>query len=107
LPPLKRNDETAAEVAAKQKKDEAKIAQLAADGVRPIHTVYVDGGQHPDFASLASYPAARGTGQGPVDVALNESKSKKARWRPPISWTSSQTQQRPPPISPQAKLKAG
>jgi hypothetical protein len=79
-PPLKRNDETAAEVAAKQKKDEAKIAQLAADGVRPIHTVYVDGGQHPDFASLASYASRpEALAKGPVDVALNESKSKKAK----------------------------
>jgi len=79
-PPLKRNDETAAEVAAKQKKDEAKIAQLATDGVRPIHTVYVDGGQHPDFASLASYASRpEALVKGPVDVALNESKAKKAK----------------------------
>jgi murein L,D-transpeptidase YafK len=79
-PPLKRNDETQAEVAAKQKRDEAKIAELAAKGVRPVHTVYADGGQHPDFASLASYASRpEALAKGPVDVALDEGKSKKAR----------------------------
>ena len=79
-PPLKRNPETQAEVTAKQKQDEAKIAQLAAQGVRPIHTVYVDGGQNPDFASLvslASRPEA--LANGPVDIALSDGKTKKAK----------------------------
>jgi hypothetical protein len=79
-PPLKRNDETQAEVAAKQKRDEAKIAELAGQGVRPVRTVYADGGQHPDFASLASYASRpEALGKGPVDIALDEGKSKKAR----------------------------
>ena len=79
-PPLKRNSETQAEVAAKQKRDEAKIAELAAQGVRPIRTVYADGGQHPDFASLASYASRpEALAKGPVDIALDEGKSKKAR----------------------------
>jgi murein L,D-transpeptidase YafK len=79
-PPLKRNDETQAEVAAKQKRDEAKIAELAGQGVRPIRTVYADGGQHPDFASLASYASRpEALAKGPVDIALDEGKSRKAR----------------------------
>jgi murein L,D-transpeptidase YafK len=79
-PPLKRNDETQAEVAAKQNRDAAKIAELAAQGVRPVHTVYADGGQHPDFASLASYASRpEALAKGPVDVALDEGKSKKGR----------------------------
>ncbi|MGH6846519.1 MAG: L,D-transpeptidase family protein [Methylocella sp.] len=79
-PPLKRNGETQAEVAAKQKRDEAKIAELAAQGVRPVRTVYADGGQHPDFASLASYASRpEALAKGPVDIALDEGKSKKAR----------------------------
>ena len=79
-PPLKRNAETQAEVAAKQKRDEAKIAELAAQGVRPIRTVYADGGQHPDFASLASYASRpEALAKGPVDIALDEGKSKKTR----------------------------
>ncbi len=79
-PPLKRNGETQAEVATKQKRDEAKIAELAAQGVRPVHTVYADGGQHPDFAWLASYASRpEALAKGPVDIALDEGKSKKAR----------------------------
>ena len=79
-PPLKRNDETQAEVAAKQKRDEAKIAELAAQGVRPVHTVYADGGQHPDFASLVSFASRpEALAKGPVDIALNEGKQKKAK----------------------------
>jgi hypothetical protein len=79
-PPLKRNGETQAEVAAKQKRDEAKIADLAAHGVRPVRTVYADGGQHPDFASLASYASRpEALAKGPVDIALVEGKSKKAK----------------------------
>jgi murein L,D-transpeptidase YafK len=79
-PPPKRNDETQAEVAAKQKRDEAKVAELAAQGMRPVHTVYADGGQHSDFASLASYASRPETlAKGPVDIALDEGKSKKAR----------------------------
>src|SRR5580700_11059513 len=71
-PPLKRNDATQAEVAAKQKRDDAKIAELAAHGVRPIRTVYADGGQHPEFASLASYASRPETlAKGPVDIALD------------------------------------
>ena len=79
-PPLKHNDQTQADVAAKQKNDEEKIAELVTQGVRPIHTVYVDGGQHPYFASLASYASRpEALAKGPVDIALNEGKSKKAR----------------------------
>jgi murein L,D-transpeptidase YafK len=77
-PPLKRNPDTQADVAAKQKSDEAKIAKLA-DEVSPIHTVYVDGGQHPDFASLVSYASRpEALAKGPVDISLNEGKLRKA-----------------------------
>jgi murein L,D-transpeptidase YafK len=79
-PPLKYNAEMQTEVEAKQKRDDAKVAELAAQGVRPVHTVYVDGGQHPDFASLASYASRpEALAKGPVDIALNEGKTKKAR----------------------------
>jgi murein L,D-transpeptidase YafK len=79
-PPLKRNDETQAEVAAEQKRDEAKIAELAAQGVRPIRTVYADGGQHPDFAAQAPYASRpEALAKAPVEIALDEGKTKKAR----------------------------
>lgn len=79
-PPLQRNEETQSEVMARQKRDEAKIAEYVAQGVRPVHTVYVDGGQHPNFASLAgtaSRPEA--LAQAPVDLALDEAKTKNSR----------------------------
>lgn len=79
-PPLKHNDDTQAEVLARQRQDETKIAELAAQGVRPIHTVYVDGGQHPDFASFASSASRpEALANGPVDIALNDGKQKKTK----------------------------
>src|ERR1700736_1404734 len=79
-PPLKRNDVTQAELAAKQKRDETKIAELAAQGLRPVRTIYADGGQHPNFASLASYASRpEALAKSPIDIALDERKSKKAR----------------------------
>lgn len=80
-PSLKRNDETQNEVVAKQKRDEAKIAEFVAQGVRPVHTVYADGGQHPNFASLASTASRpEALAQAPVDVALDEAKPKNGRF---------------------------
>jgi len=37
----------------KQAKDDAKIAELAASGVKPIRLVYQDGGQHPRSRAVA------------------------------------------------------
>ncbi len=71
-PELKRDPMVEAEVAAKQKRDDAKIAELVAEGVKPVHTVYADGGQNPHFASLhgdVSRPEA--LAEGPIDVAIN------------------------------------
>ncbi len=48
-PPLKRNAEIEAQVARKAAVDDARVAELAAAGVRPVRVVYQDGGQHPDF----------------------------------------------------------
>ena len=79
-PPLKHNDEVQADVVQREKQDEAKIAELAAGGVKPIHTVYTDGGQHPNFASLASFASRPDAlANEPVDVALNEGKTNKPK----------------------------
>lgn len=79
-PPLKHNDEVQADVVQREKQDEAKIAELAAGGVKPIHTVYTDGGQHPNFASLASFASRPDAlANGPVDIALNEGKTNKPK----------------------------
>lgn len=71
-PPLARDQMVEDEVLAKQKRDDAQIAELVAEGVRPVHTVYADGGQNPAFASMrgdVSRPDA--LAEGPVDVAID------------------------------------
>jgi murein L,D-transpeptidase YafK len=79
-PAFKRDDDVQKEVATRSSRDEAKIAELVADGVRPIKTVYSDGGQHPDFASWASFASRpEALAQRPVDVALDEAKPKKGK----------------------------
>jgi murein L,D-transpeptidase YafK len=76
-PQLKRNEAIRSLVAAKEKRDQSKVAELIAQGVRPVHTIYADGGQHPHFASLSSYASRpEALAQGPIDVALDEGKSK-------------------------------
>ncbi len=71
-PALKHDPMVEAEVLAKQKRDDAKIAALVAAGVKPVHTVYADGGQNPSFAARrgdVSRPDA--LAEGPVDVAID------------------------------------
>ena len=49
-PALHRDDDVETQVAEKESKDDAKVAELAASGVKAIRTVYADGGQNPVFA---------------------------------------------------------
>jgi murein L,D-transpeptidase YafK len=66
------------QVVAKQKQDETKVAELVAQGAKPMRTVYADGGQHPDFAfrfTNVSRPDA--LIQGPVDMAVDDTQTKK------------------------------
>jgi hypothetical protein len=73
-----------ADVLAKQKQDETRIAELVAQGAKPIRTVYADGGQHPQFAFRfpnVSRPDA--LAQGAMDVALDDSTAKKGSSRTP------------------------
>jgi hypothetical protein len=86
-PPLKHDADVEKLVAQKEQKDSAKIAELSAQGVRPVRTVYADGGQHPSFAykhMTVSRPDA--LAQGPVDIALDEgtTASKKVRLSPGV-----------------------
>jgi len=75
-PPLRRNPEEENAVEARVKHDEEKVIDYAAHGVKPVHTVYADGGQHPSFASRrgeVSRPEA--LAQAPVDYDVEESKA--------------------------------
>ena len=77
-PPLKQDETLAKAVAEKQAQDDAAVAELVAKGVKPIRTVYDDGGQNPEFASrnlAVSRPEA--IARGPIDIVLDDGKSKK------------------------------
>lgn len=78
-PPIRHDPNLENSVAAKESQDAAKIAELISQGVRPIRTIYADGGQHPSFAGRGgsfaggvSRPEA--LAQGPVDLTLDDSK---------------------------------
>ena len=60
-------------VAAKQRNDDAKVAELVAGGVKAVKIVYADGGQHPSFANsvtMLSRPEA--VASGPTEIQINE-----------------------------------
>jgi murein L,D-transpeptidase YafK len=76
-PALHRDDTVEAEVAAKQARDDEAVAQLVAQGVKPIELVYDDGGQNPSFIghqSDVSRPDA--ITASPTEIALDEKTGK-------------------------------
>ena len=77
-PPLAQDQELLREVAAKETRDDAAVAELVSKGVKPVRVLYADGGQHPDFARLiADVSRPDALAQGPVEIALGEDKVKK------------------------------
>ncbi|MHB8885117.1 MAG: L,D-transpeptidase family protein [Methylovirgula sp.] len=76
-PLLKRDKNVVLEVAAKEKSDDAKVAELVAQGVKAVRTVYVDGGQNAAFSKRrlvdVSRPAALAA--GPVNVPVKMGKT--------------------------------
>ncbi len=77
--PVLKYDMAHAEVLAKQKRDDARVAELVAQGAKPMRTIYADGGQHPEFAfRFANVSRPDALVQGPVEVALDDTTVKKA-----------------------------
>ena len=74
-PALQKDDDVEALVAEKQAEDDAKVAELVAKGVKPIRTVYADGGQNPVFANYPDTSDAESLVGGPQEVALDEPKA--------------------------------
>jgi len=71
---LERDDQVEAAVAEKEASDDAAVATLIAQGVKPVRIVYRDGGQNPAFAGKfddVSDPDALAA--GPTEVALDAS----------------------------------
>jgi hypothetical protein len=64
-------------VAEKAAKDDAKVAELVASGVKAVRVVYQDGGQHPDFhARVAEVSRPEALVAPPIEIALEEKAAK-------------------------------
>ncbi len=76
-PALKRDEEVEAEVADKQARDDAAVAQLMAQGVKPIELVYEDGGQNSAFVGVkADVSDPDAIAHGPTETILDEKTGK-------------------------------
>jgi murein L,D-transpeptidase YafK len=100
-PALRRDPGVVSEVVAKQSRDDSKIAELISQGVKPVRTVYVDGGQHPFFGSHHESSVSRpeALAQAPVDLALDESQVN-------VELSRSKDKKTVPPLVQMASLKA-
>jgi murein L,D-transpeptidase YafK len=73
-PALKRDEALEAQVAEKAEKDEVKVAELAASGVKPIRLVYADGGQNPVFTGYKDVSDPEALASGPQEIVLSDRK---------------------------------
>jgi murein L,D-transpeptidase YafK len=73
-PELKRDDDVEALVAEKEQKDDAKVAELVASGVKPIRLVYADGGQNSVFAGYKDESDPDALASPPQEIVLSDSK---------------------------------
>ena len=71
-PALKRDETVEALVAEKASKDDAKVAELVASGVKPVRVVYADGGQNPVFAGYKDESDPDALATGPKEIVLND-----------------------------------
>ncbi|MFC7399215.1 L,D-transpeptidase family protein [Chelatococcus sp. GCM10030263] len=72
-PPLREEEAVAAAVNAKERQDEAKVAELVREGVPAIRLVYQDGGQNPKFRT-ASSSADDGSGRAMMFASARPAK---------------------------------
>ena len=77
-PALKRDEWTEALVAEKAEKDDAKVAELVASGVKPIRLVYADGGQNPAFVGYKDESDPDALATGPQEIVLEDSRAARA-----------------------------
>jgi murein L,D-transpeptidase YafK len=100
-PALHRDQQVEADVAAKQARDDEAVAQLVAQGVKPIELVYDDGGQNPAFVgnkSDVSRPDALTA--SPIEIVLDDKTGKPV---PPVVKVAEVSQaQRVGPAAPSA-----
>jgi murein L,D-transpeptidase YafK len=72
-PPLREEEGVASAVNAKERQDEAKVAELVREGVPAIRLVYQDGGQNPKFRT-ASSSADDGSGRAMMFASARPAK---------------------------------
>ena len=90
-----RDENVEALVAEKEQKDNAKVADLVASGVKPIRLVYADGGQNPVFAGYKDTSDPDALATGPQEIVLGRSQTRAGRG-----------QDRRSPTPPNAALRA-
>ena len=71
-PALERDEAIDQEVAEKEAKDDAKVEQLAASGVKAIRTVYADGGQNPVFKGYKDTSDPEALELPPQEIVLDD-----------------------------------
>jgi murein L,D-transpeptidase YafK len=71
-PSLARDENVEALVAEKEQKDNDKVADLVASGVKPIRLVYADGGQNPVFAGYKDTSDPDALATGPEETVLDD-----------------------------------
>ena len=78
-PALTRDQDVEALVAEKEQKDDAKVAELVASGVKPVRLVYADGGQNPVFAGYKDESDPDALATGPQEIVLNDRQTRAGR----------------------------
>jgi murein L,D-transpeptidase YafK len=73
-PALTRDENVESLVTEKEQKDDAKVAELVASGVKPIRLVYADGGQNAIFAGYKDESDPDALATGPQEIVLDDRK---------------------------------
>ena len=100
-PALQRDESIEAAVAEKEDKDDATVAELVASGVKPIRTVYADGGQNPVFAGYKDVSDPEALVSGAQEIVL-ENRVKPA-WAATAADAARQRAEKAPPAAAQAR----
>lgn len=70
-PPLQQDEKIRTAVAAKQSRDNARVAEQIAKGVAPIKLVYADGGQHSKFTHVMMVSRPEALAAAPQEIYID------------------------------------
>jgi hypothetical protein len=94
-----------AAVAEKEDKDGAKVAEYIASGLKPIRTVYADGGQNPLFASYKDASDPDAPVSGAQEIVLED--RVKPAWADTAADATRQCAEKAQPAAAQAPAPIG